>query len=120
MNDNEKTKPTDETAQRIAWKTRLVTALVNRQFDDVILTEMLFAALDQSHADGVSDSAHIVRKIAAVRPNSFLGDFLNKVSEELLALNTLNKAMGERLDKKLLRTKLKFLTATAKQAEDSV
>lgn len=49
----------DEFQQRAEWRERLIEAVICRSADDETLVDMLMAAFDQSHSDGLQDAAAV-------------------------------------------------------------
>lgn len=79
---------TDEMDQHIAWRMRLATAIVHREFDDETLLTMLHAGLHQAHSEGLNDAAHICETVAVQRPQArHVASVLAKAIRELDKLN---------------------------------
>lgn len=54
----------DEIEQHVAWRRRLIDAVLNRAFDDETLVDMLCTGLSEAHAEGVLDAAYVCQKVA--------------------------------------------------------
>ena len=78
----------DEADHHIAWRMRLATAIVYREFDDETLLVMLHAGLHQAHSEGLNDAAHICETVAVQRPQAqHVASVLAKAIRELDELN---------------------------------
>lgn len=54
----------DEVDQKTDWRSRLVQAVLAREFEDETLVLMLEAGLQEAHSEGVLDAASICERVA--------------------------------------------------------
>lgn len=68
-----------DTGQRVEWKTRLVSAIVSREFSTETLVEMVMAGLDEAYSEGVRDAADICSNAQA--NHTQLGETLRRYDQ---------------------------------------
>lgn len=80
----------DEIQQKAEWRTRLISAILNREHDNETLCTMLEAGLHQAHSEGVGDAVYVIDQVAMQRPDH--ADVLTILSTSLRRLAIANTA----------------------------
>lgn len=67
-------------SRRAEWKSRLMRAVLHREFDDEVIADMLVTGLYEAHSEGLQDAANICRKTGNIQ-----------LADAIMLLDRLNK-----------------------------